>query len=114
MINQYKFNDSRTDQHLFGIFGTGPLRLLPVNLDLYWLGVNNAHATFNGTSGREHRQTLGGRTWGKIGQTDLDFEVEGAGQFGSVRSGNIAAGMFTGVPRCPLPVPRLSPRACLR
>jgi len=113
VINKYKFNDSTTDQHFFGIFGTGPLHLLPVNLDLYWLGVNNALATFNGTSGREHRQTLGGRTWGKIGQTNLDFEVEGAGQFGSVRSGNIAAGMFTGVLGYTLPVPRLSPRVYL-
>src|SRR5260370_3341004 len=113
MINQYKFNDSRTDQHLLGTFGTGPLRLLPVNLDLYWLGVNKALATFNGTSGREHRQTLGGRTWGKSGQAGLDFEVEGAGQFGSVRSGNIAAGMFTGVLGYTLPVPSLSPRVYL-
>jgi len=113
IINKYKFNDSTTDQHLFGIFGTGPLHLLPVNLDLYWLGVNNALATFNGTSGREHRQTLGGRTWGKIGQTNLDFEVEGAGQFGSVGSGNIAAGMFTTVLGYTVPIASVSPRVYL-
>src|SRR5260370_35178729 len=97
------------EQQRLGIVGTGRLHLLRVNLDLYWLGVNNALATFNGTSGREHRQTLGGRTWGKIGQTDLDFEVEGAGQFGSVRSGNIAAGMFTGVLGYTRPVPSFAP-----
>jgi len=113
VVDKYRFNESTSDQRFFGVFGTGPLHLLPVNLDLYWLGVNNALATFNGTSGREHRQTLGGRTWGKIGQTDLDFEVEGAGQFGSVRSGNIAAGMFTGVLGYTLPVPSLSPRVYL-
>src|SRR5712692_11169957 len=104
IINKYSFNESKLDQQLFGIFSTGPLHLLPVNLDVYWLGVNNTVATFNGTSGREQRQTLGGRTWGKIGQTNLDFEVEGAGQFGSVGNGSVAAGMFTAVLGYTVPV----------
>ena len=34
--------------------------------------------------GERSARRSGGRAWGKIGQTDLDFEVEGAGQFGSV------------------------------
>jgi hypothetical protein len=68
--------------------------------------------TFNGTSGREHRQTLGVRTWGKIGQTNLDFEVEGAGQFGSVGNGSVAAGMFTAVLGYTVPV-HWSPRVYL-
>ena len=84
-----------------------------MNLDLYWFGVDNAVATFNGTSGREQRQTLGGRTWGMIGQTNLDFEVEGAGQFGSVGRGSIAAWMFTAVLGYTLPVPRWAPRVYL-
>jgi hypothetical protein len=112
IINKYSFNDSSMDQQLFGIFGTGPLHLLPVNLDVYWLGVNNTVTTFNGTSGREQRQTLGARTWGKIGQTNLDFEVEGAGQFGSVGNGSVAAGMFTAVLGYTVPV-RWSPRVYL-
>jgi hypothetical protein len=112
IINKYSFNDSSLDQQLFGIFSTGPLHLLPVNLDVYWLGVNNTVAAFNGTSGREQRQTLGGRTWGKIGQTNLDFEVEGAGQFGSVGNGSVAAGMFTAVLGYTAPV-RWSPRVYL-
>ncbi len=61
IVQKYRFNESTSDHKLFGIFSTGPLHLLPVNLDLYWLGVDNAAATFNGTAGREHRQTLGGR-----------------------------------------------------
>ena len=112
IINKYSFNESTLDHQLFGIFSTGPFHLLPVNLDVYWLGVNNTVATFNGTSGREQRQTLGGRAWGKIGQTNLDFEVEGAGQFGSVGSENIAAGMFTTVLGYTAPV-RWSPRVYL-
>jgi len=113
IVQKYRFNESTSDHKLFGIFSTGPLHLLPVNLDLYWLGVDNAAATFNGTAGREHRQTLGGRTVGKIGQTPLDFEVEGASQFGSVGRGNIAAWMLTTVLGYALPIPQWSPRVYL-
>ncbi len=83
---------------------------MAVNLDLYWLDANNKTATFNGTVGREHRHTLGGRVSGKIGATGLDFEVEGAAQFGTVGRGDIAASMFTTVLGYTLPVARLSPR----
>jgi hypothetical protein len=110
VVDKYKFNESSSDQKLFGAFATGPLHLLPVNLDLYWLSADNAAGAFNRTFGREHRQTLGGRTWAKVGQTGLDFEVEGAAQFGTVGPGNIAASMFTTVLGYTLPVPSLSPR----
>jgi hypothetical protein len=113
VVDQYKFNKSTPDNRLFGIYSTGPLRFLPVNLDLYWLGADNAGVTINGTSGREFRQTLGARTWGKIGRTGLDFEVEAAGQFGTVGRRDIAAGMFTSVLGYSLPVPSLSPRVYL-
>src|SRR5207302_8680874 len=93
-----------------GVFATGPLHFLPVNLDLYWLDANNRFAAFNGTTGREHRHTLGGRVLGKISATGLDFEVEGAAQFGTVGRGDIAASMFTTVLGYSLPVARLSPR----
>jgi Alginate export len=81
-----------------------------VSLDLYWLDSNNKFAAFNGTIGREHRHTLGGRVSGKIGATGLDFEVEGAAQFGTVGRGDIAAFMTTGVLGYTLPIPSLSPR----
>ena len=35
---------------VFGVYATGPFHFLPVNLDLYWLGVNNATAAFTGVS----------------------------------------------------------------
>ena len=110
VVDKYKFNESTANNKLFGIYGTGPLHFLPVNLDLYWLGAENAGVTINGTSGRERRQTLGARTWGKIGQTHLDFEVEGAGQFGKVGRRDIAAGMLTTNLGYTLAVPSLSPR----
>jgi alginate export protein len=55
VVQQYRFNESSADQKLYGIYGTGPAHPLPVDLDLYWLGVDNAGVTFNGTSGREQR-----------------------------------------------------------
>jgi len=113
VIDQYRFNKSTSDLQLFGVFGTGPLHVLPMNLDLYWLDADNRTATFDGTTGRERRHTLGGRLWGKIGATGLDLEVEGAGQFGTVGRGDIAASMYTIVLGYALPIPRLSPRVYL-
>src|SRR5256886_17641624 len=45
IIHKYRFNQSTSDNTLFGIFSTGPLYLLPVNLDLYWLDADHATAT---------------------------------------------------------------------
>jgi Alginate export len=110
VVDKYKFDKSTPDTKLFGIYSTGPLRFVPVNLDVYWLSADNTGAHFNGTPGRERRQTLGARTWGKIGETHLDFEIEGAGQFGTVGRGDIAAGMFTAVLGYTLPIPGLPAR----
>jgi hypothetical protein len=51
--------------------------------------------------------------WGKVGETHLDFEVEGAFQFGTVGDADIAAGMFTANVGYTLAAPRLSPRVYL-
>ena len=110
VVDKYNFNRASTDQQLFGIYGTGGLHILPVNLDLYWLGVHNPEVTFNGTRGTERRHTLGGRVWGNIGKTGLDFEVEGAAQVGTIGSKDILASMFTAVLGYTLPIERFSPR----
>jgi len=109
-VKKYDFNESTYRNKLFGIYGTGGLHFLPVNIDLYWLGVNNKTAAFNGTSGKERRYTVGGRLWGKIGRTGLDFEVEGAGQFGTIDDHDIAASMFTAILGYSPPITDLSPR----
>ena len=113
IVDKYKFNTSNSDRQLFGIFSTGSAHILPMNLDLYGLGVNNRGTAFNGTSGREERYTLGARAWGKIAETNFDFEVEGAGQFGRVGRGDVGAGMFTAVLGYNLPVKSLSPHVYL-
>lgn len=103
-----QFNNANPDRQLFGIYATGAVR--PVNLDLYWLGVNNTTVTFTGTTGREVRHTFGGRIWGKIGATGLDYEAEGNIQLGKIGDRDIVAGMFTGILGYTLPVTSLSPR----
>jgi hypothetical protein len=103
-----QFNKSSSQNKLFGVYAAGPIH--PVNLDLYWLGVDNAAASFNGTSGRERRHTLGGRAWGKIGQTGVDFELEGAAQFGTIGREEIAAWMLTGILGYTAAAVQLSPR----
>jgi Alginate export len=110
VVRQYQPNTSTDDEQLFGIYSTAPAHLLPMNLDLYYLGVDNKTAAFNGTSGREKRYTLGLRMWGKIGETGFDFETEGAGQFGKVGGSDVGAGMFTAVLGYTLPVKEWSPR----
>ena len=110
VVDKYKFDKSTSDTKLFGIYSTGPLPFAPVNLDVYWLSADNSGVTINATSGRERRQTIGARTLGRIGQTHLDFEIEGAGQFGTVGRGDVAAGMFTAVIGYTLPVPGLAAR----
>ena len=113
IVDKYNINTSTSAHKFFGIYSSAPAHLLPMNLDLYYLGADNTAAAFNGTSGREKRHTFGLRTWGKIGQTDWDFDLEGAGQFGTVGSGDIGAGMFTAVLGYTLPVKDLSPRVYL-
>jgi Alginate export len=110
IVHKYRFNESTIDRQLYGIFGSGSLRPVFEDLDVYWLGVDNAAATFNGTAGRERRHTLGSRAKGSIGRTSLDFEVEAAGQFGSLGREAIAAGMFTAVLGYTLPPSWLAPR----
>jgi Alginate export len=110
IVHKYRFNESTTDAQLFGVFGSGPLHILPVNLDLYWLDANNTTASFNGTVGREHRHTLGGRVWAKVGATGLDFEVEGAAQLGTLGRGDIAASMYTVVLGYTVPIAPFSAR----
>jgi hypothetical protein len=122
-ITNMPFNRASPHQSLFGISATDtaedyppfplprPLPHTRFSVDLYWFGVNNAMATFNGTTGREERQTLGGRIFGKLDPTGLDYELEGAGQFGTVGNKNIAAGMGTAVLGYTLPVlQQMAPR----
>lgn len=93
-VQKHEFNDPDSGSIFFGVYGAGKIAARQIELDLYWLGINRDNQTFNGTSGEEERQTLGGRISGKISNTFLDYELEGAYQFGEVGSADINAFMI--------------------
>lgn len=102
---KYKFNTSDLSTQFYGIYATGKSPLtVAMGLDLYWLGLQSdvgaftgtPFAGYNGTVGREERHTLGGRLWGKVAETGIDYELEGAFQVGRVGAGSVDAFMITG------------------
>lgn len=92
---KYDFNRSDANTDFFGIYAAGKVPKTWVGIDLYWLGLEKDAAAFNDTAGREMRHSLGGRLFGKIPRTGLDFELEGAYQLGELGDGDIDAFMFT-------------------
>jgi hypothetical protein len=103
IVNKYGFNNSDSDTAFYGVYATGKLPL-DIGIDLYWLDLEsqqNAFSgtpfqTFNGTTGRDMRHTVGGRLFGKFGDTGFDYEAEGAYQFGDHAGKDISAFDFTG------------------
>lgn len=94
-VKKYAFNTPAYENQFYGIYATGPLTDTGVDLDLYFLGLENQDPqTFNGTTGSEHRFTIGGRVFGDFPDTTMDYDFEGAYQFGSVGAGNVSAMMI--------------------
>jgi len=92
-VHKYSFNGNNTGTDFFGLYATGkPAPALTV--DLYWLGLDRTNSIWGGVSGEEERHTAGGRLGGKIGKTSLDFDFEGALQWGDHGSRDISAFML--------------------
>ena len=100
--NTDKFDEASPDNKLYGVYASGDATKT-VKADLYWLSANNASTAFNGTSGHEKRQTLGGRLSHnapahpgfQVEAAGLAFEVEAAGQFGTLGANDIRASMVS-------------------
>jgi hypothetical protein len=93
-IRKYDFNESRSTNVFYGVYAAGKVPSTDVGLDLYWLGWERKRAAFSGTAGREDRHTLGARISGEIAESSLDYDLEGAYQFGEVGNGAINAFMI--------------------
>lgn len=93
VIRQSSFNKNDPNTDFYGVYAAGYLPSTKVKLDVYWLGLNKEAATFNGTSGRGNRQTVGARVGGKIPDTAFDYDFESAFQFGEIGADNIGAYM---------------------
>jgi hypothetical protein len=86
-------NDHGTqDEKFFGVYATSELPA-GASADLYWLARTRDDVTVNGTTGDERRHTFGGRLFGNVGDTGLDYEVEAAFQNGSLGGQPIHASM---------------------
>jgi hypothetical protein len=103
VVNTDKFDEASPDNKLYGVYASGAATKT-VKAELYWLGADNASTTFNGTSGRERRQTVGGRLSRNAparagfeveAPDEFAFEVEAAGQFGTLGANDIRASMFS-------------------
>ena len=92
-VKKYDFNTPDAGNQFYGVYGSGKIFANKMGLDLYWLGIERDKKGFNGTNGNEHRQTIGGRLGGKIADLNLDYDIEGAYQTGSIDGQTIDAFM---------------------
>ncbi len=92
-VRKYHSNTHSDDQRFAGLYNSYYWKKADTTVDLYFMYLRNSSATFNFTSGRERRYTIGARLAGKIDDWHLDWDVEGAGQFGSVGTADINAYM---------------------
>ena len=90
--NMGYFDDPPNHEESFwAAYAVHPLRLLPRgNIDLYYMGLDNKSVPFDARGkGREQRETIGTRLWGKT--EHWDYNDEFSFQFGSFRSYAIRA-----------------------
>lgn len=93
-VEKYAFNQADAQTQFFGVYANGPVKGTPILADLYWLGLDRGDdVVFNGTTGHERRHTFGGRLYGKVPDTGLDYDVEGAWQAGDMGDDSINAFM---------------------
>jgi hypothetical protein len=85
------FDDSIDHATSFwGLYAATPFRLLPGgHADLYYLGLDNKSETYDRGSGREQRETIGARLWGRA--KHLDYDEEFTFQWGRFGAGGIRA-----------------------
>jgi len=73
-------------QSLWGVYATGPVRIAPGTVDLYYLGLDRKSHEYDQGDAREQRHSLGARIFGKKEQWDFDYEaVWQFGAFGPAR-----------------------------
>ena len=74
-VKKYAFNEADANEPFAGIYGTGKTEIAGIGLDGYWLYRERKNLG-------EKRHTLGGRIFGILGKTSMDYDFEAAFQFG--------------------------------
>jgi hypothetical protein len=92
-VRKSDFNVSDDESDFFGVYVTNSLVAGSLELDVYWLALVRDSAAFNGTSGKENRQTIGVRVGGVLADARLHYDVEVAFQFGALAGEDISAFM---------------------
>lgn len=82
-------NKSGAANSFWGLYGVRKNLPYSLNVDLYYLGLQNDNATYDQGQAEETRQTLGTRIWGK--KKNLDYNFEFLYQFGKFGQGDIHA-----------------------
>lgn len=93
-VRFYRPDRRDSSTRVFGLYGTA--RRGNLGSDLYWFGQHrdSGVVAWNGTVGRERRQTVGARLWGPTrAQSSVDLEGEVAFQFGTMGTSDISARM---------------------
>jgi hypothetical protein len=94
VVQPHAFDEASSGNRLYGAYASRAVTGAATT-DLYWLGADNNTASFNGTSGRERRQTVGGRFLLPSAPARADVEIEAAGQFGTLGGNDIRASMVS-------------------
>jgi hypothetical protein len=112
-LDNFGFFDNAPN-HAVGFWGVYAARPLPSNmsLEVYYLGLDRRQAAFERGTAREVRHTLGARISRPVAteSSGLDFDYEGAWQFGTFGSGNIRAWTVASETGYRFPTVRLKPR----
>jgi hypothetical protein len=99
VVRAYRPNRPDSTTALFGVYSSARSSRSGIGADLYWIGQrrDSAAGTWNGTSGRERRHTVGARFWRPVRkEAAIDLEGEYAVQFGQMGGDAIRASMFAG------------------
>ncbi|WP_432799525.1 alginate export family protein [Poriferisphaera sp. WC338] len=92
-VKKYQF-DQEESIKFWGLFAKGAIENTGAKWNAYYFGYDRPSATFNGTTGAEERHTLGARLFGNLGDSGIDYDFEGAYQFGRVGAGDVRAYML--------------------
>ena len=113
VVRKYQRDRRDSTTALFGLYSTAQPARLAIGADLYWIGQqrDSGVTTWNGSVGRELRNTVGARLWGPTrAASAIDLEGEFALQFGRVGSNAVRARMFAGQAGYTFRHRRLTPR----
>ena len=86
-VDKSGYNESNGDEHFYGVYATTKSLIPDVTTDLYWLARDRGAIA-------DERDTFGARVAGKIGDTNFDYDVEGAYQTGDSGSSDVSAYMI--------------------